>query len=85
MVLKALKVLDVMSSSMTVSPRSMMKATMNQTMVGYQRHQPAMNTYINPVLYSNVCVTVILHCIRSSSYRAICIIGWVSLRLWKRG
>ena len=83
MTLKALKVLDVMGS-MTVSRRSMMKATMDQTVVGYQRPQLATNIYINPMLCNNVCVIVILHCTRSSSYRATCIIGWVSLRLWKR-
>lgn len=79
--MEALKVLDVMGF---MTPQSTMKTTMSQMMAGCRRPPLATNIYINPVLFSNVCAIVILHCIRSSSYRVIFTIGWVNLKLWKR-
>lgn len=78
---EALKVLDV-TGTMTIA--STMKTTMNWMTAGYQRPRPVTNTYINLVLSSNGCAIVILHCIRSSSYRVIYTIAWVNLRLRKR-
>jgi hypothetical protein len=58
---------------------------MIQMMAGYQRHQPARNTYTKLALSSSAYVIAISHYIESNFYREICTIGWVNPNLSKSG